>query len=175
ASIGQWGLGRTARNAAAGSCRSPWRPEGRRYGGATSHRTIRARRSGGGVDRGAASWKGGAVPELDTFSRVAQQAVAAASQRLREAAAAEKRIQYKSAIDLVTDTDREVEGLIVDQLRRAFPDHLIVGEEGSAGRAVARPRPGQYAWYIDPLDGTTNFAHGHPHFAVSVGLARDDE
>jgi len=101
--------------------------------------------------------------------------VAAASQYLREAVRVEKRIEYKSAIDLVTDTDRRVEALVVEHLHRAFPDHLIVGEESSAGRAPARPRAGQYAWYLDPLDGTTNFAHGHPHFAVSLGLARDDE
>ena len=115
------------------------------------------------------------MPDIDELARVAQAAVAAASGYLREAARAEKRIEYKSDIDLVTDTDRHVETLVVEHLRRAFPDHLIVGEESSAGRAPARPRPGQYTWYIDPLDGTTNFAHGHPHFAVSLALARDDE
>src|SRR5262245_49352522 len=112
------------------------------------------------------------APEL---VRVAHQAADEAARYLRGAAGAQQRIEYKGAIDLVTDTDRAVEALVVERLRQAFPDHLIVGEEGSAGQTPPRPRAGQYAWYIDPLDGTTNFAHGHPHFAVSLGLARDGE
>jgi myo-inositol-1(or 4)-monophosphatase len=115
------------------------------------------------------------MPDIDDLERVARAAVSAASDYLRDAATAEKRIHYKSAIDLVTDTDRHVEALVIDRLRNAFPDHLIVGEEGSSGVPPARPRPGQYAWYLDPLDGTTNFAHGHPHFAVSLALAHDAE
>jgi myo-inositol-1(or 4)-monophosphatase len=113
------------------------------------------------------------MSDLDQFARIAEQTVDAAVHYLRAAAAAERRIQYKSPLDLVTDTDRAVEALMLERLGRAFPDHLIVGEEGSAGRGPARPAAGQYAWYVDPLDGTTNFAHGHPHFAVSLGLARD--
>ncbi len=58
------------------------------------------------------------------------------------------------------------EALIVTRLRREFPDHAIVAEEGSAG-AAARAK---YTWHVDPLDGTTNFAHGYPCFAVSIGL-----
>jgi myo-inositol-1(or 4)-monophosphatase len=111
-------------------------------------------------------------PEL---IRVAHDAADEAVRYLREAVSGHKRIEYKGDINLVTDTDHAVEALVVARLRRAFPDHLIVGEEGSAGQSPARPRPGQYAWYIDPLDGTTNFAHGHPQFAVSLGLARDAE
>jgi myo-inositol-1(or 4)-monophosphatase len=115
------------------------------------------------------------MSDMADFEPVAAAAATAASEYLREAAAAEKRIHYKSAIDLVTDTDRQVEALVVERLRDAFPDHLIVGEEGSSGGTPPRPRAGQYAWYLDPLDGTTNFAHGHPHFAVSLALARDAE
>jgi myo-inositol-1(or 4)-monophosphatase len=111
-------------------------------------------------------------PEL---IRVAHDAADEAVRYLREAVSGHKRIEYKGDINLVTDTDHAVEALVVARLRHAFPDHLIVGEEGSAGQSPARPRPGQYAWYIDPLDGTTNFAHGHPQFAVSLGLARDAE
>jgi len=113
--------------------------------------------------------------DLGRFLGVAHQTVDAASQRLRAAVGARPRIEYKSAIDLVTDTDRAVEALVIERLRAAFPDHLIVAEEGSAGGPPARPRLEQYAWYLDPLDGTTNFAHGHPHFAVSLALARGDE
>jgi myo-inositol-1(or 4)-monophosphatase len=109
------------------------------------------------------------------FARVAAAAADEAARHLRNASGRQQRVEYKGAIDLVTETDRAVEALLVERLRRAFPDHLIVGEEGSAGRPLAHPRPGQFAWYIDPLDGTTNFAHGHPQFAVSLGLARDGE
>ena len=110
---------------------------------------------------------------LEQFAHVARAAVDDASQRLREAFGAPTPIEYKGAVDLVTAVDREVETLVAGALHAAFPDHLVVGEEASSGRPPARPRAGQYAWYLDPLDGTTNFAHRHPHFAVSLGLALD--
>ena len=110
---------------------------------------------------------------LEQFAHVARAAVDDASQRLREAFGAPTPIEYKGAVDLVTAVDREVEALVAGALHAAFPDHLVVGEEASSGRPPARPRAGQYAWYLDPLDGTTNFAHRHPHFAVSLGLALD--
>ena len=71
-----------------------------------------------------------------------------------------------SARDLVTDADRAAEALIVGRIRERFPEHGIVAEEGGA----AEPGPGAGTWIIDPLDGTTNFAHGLPHFAVSIAL-----
>ena len=110
---------------------------------------------------------------LEQFAHVARAAVDDASQRLREAFGAPTPIEYKGAVDLVTAVDREVEALVAGALHAAFPDHLVVGEEASSGRPPARPRAGQYAWSLDPLDGTTNFAHRHPHFAVSLGLALD--
>ncbi len=94
---------------------------------------------------------------------------------LRSAVGRPQQVEHKSAIDLVTETDRAVEALITGRLQRAFPDHVVIGEEASAGAAPKRPPADRYAWYCDPLDGTTNFAHGHPHFAVSLGLARGDE
>lgn len=115
------------------------------------------------------------MTELRDFMRVARAAVDDACRRLRDTSGGQQRIEYKGVIDLVTDTDRAVEALMVERLRRAFPDHCIVAEEGSAGRRLQRPPPGQYAWFLDPLDGTTNFAHGHPHFSVSLGLGRDDD
>jgi myo-inositol-1(or 4)-monophosphatase len=115
------------------------------------------------------------MSELDRFAAVARDVIDAAGRELREAIGAQKRIAYKSAIDLVTDTDHAVEALIVERLGRAFPDHVIVGEEGSAGGRPLRPAADQYAWYVDPLDGTTNFAHCHPQFSVSIGLARGAE
>lgn len=95
-----------------------------------------------------------------------------ASPRLRAAWRGAKRVEYKGAIDLVTETDREIEELITARLRQAFPDHVIVGEEASSGSELARPQADEYCWYLDPLDGTTNFAHGFPQFATSLALAR---
>lgn len=73
--------------------------------------------------------------------------------------------EYKGDVDLVTEADRSSEKLIVERLGAAFPDHGIYGEEGSRRRLDA-----EYRWYVDPLDGTTNFAHGFPVFCVSMGL-----
>jgi len=80
-----------------------------------------------------------------------------------------KTISYKGEVDIVTESDRRSEKLIVARLREHFPDHGIVAEEGGGGAADAR-----CCWYVDPLDGTTNFAHGYPCFAVSIGLLEDD-
>ena len=115
------------------------------------------------------------MADLYDFRRVAHDAVAAAARHLRAVAGGQQAVEHKGDIDLVTATDRALETLIGERLLSAFPDHLIVGEEASAGRTPPRPPPGRWAWYLDPLDGTTNFAHGHPHFAVSLGLLRDGE
>ena len=73
--------------------------------------------------------------------------------------------EYKGEADLVTDADRASEELIVSRLHERWPEHSIVGEEGSR-----RTSDSSYRWYVDPLDGTTNFAHGYPVFCVSIGL-----
>ena len=73
--------------------------------------------------------------------------------------------EYKGDVDLVTVADRTVEAYLQEALLLAFPSHGIYGEEGARDRLDA-----EYRWYIDPLDGTTNFAHGFPHFCVSMGL-----
>ena len=75
---------------------------------------------------------------------------------------------FKSPTDLVTVTDREAELVIVDALRAAFPDHGIVSEE-----SPPVPARSAYRWYVDPLDGTTNFAHGYPHCAVCIALEHE--
>ena len=75
------------------------------------------------------------------------------------------RTEYKGDVDLVTEADRTSEKLIVEKLQLAFPNHGIYGEEGARAHLDA-----EYRWYIDPLDGTTNFAHGFPYFCVSLGL-----
>lgn len=77
-------------------------------------------------------------------------------------------INRKGEVDLVTEADREAEAVIVASLRKVFPFHDILAEEGDWGRKESR-----YRWIIDPLDGTTNYAHGFPFFAVSIALAVD--
>src|SRR5262245_28392000 len=72
-----------------------------------------------------------------------------------------------AAVDLVTEYDRRSEALLVDAVRRAFPGDLILAEEGGASGGAGGA---QRRWLIDPLDGTTNFAHGLPFFCVSVGV-----
>lgn len=77
-------------------------------------------------------------------------------------------VACKSRNDFVTEVDRNAEAAIIDIIRRAYPDHAILAEEGggsdtSAGDSGVR-------WIIDPLDGTTNFLHQLPHFAVSIGI-----
>src|SRR5258707_8017498 len=104
---------------------------------------------------------------LTTAENVARQA----DDLLREAVTRPREIEYKGVIDLVTVTDRASEALIVASLREAFPHHAIVGEEGTSIGAAEQT---VYRWHIDPLDGTTNFAHGVPHFSVSIGLAGPD-
>ena len=80
-----------------------------------------------------------------------------------------QKITYKGDVDLVTETDKRSEAIVVGRLRREFPDHRIVAEEGSSGSTAAS----RYEWHVDPLDGTTNFAHGYPCFAVSIALLED--
>jgi myo-inositol-1(or 4)-monophosphatase len=74
-------------------------------------------------------------------------------------------IQKKGPIDLVTEFDVRSERVVRARIAAAFPDHGIVGEEGDKTEA-------ELTWYIDPIDGTTNFAHGHPVFSVAIALYR---
>lgn len=91
---------------------------------------------------------------------------------LRERLDAPREVQRKGTIDLVTDADRASETLITAGIREAFPEHRLVGEEGARGAEAGDAPPSPYGWVIDPLDGTTNFAHRYPHFAVSIALER---
>lgn len=88
-----------------------------------------------------------------------------AGTRLREFFAQGVETEYKGDVDLVTVADRTSEKLIRSRLSEVFPSHGIFGEEGTRDRLDA-----EFRWYIDPLDGTTNFAHGFPQFCVSMGL-----
>ncbi len=73
--------------------------------------------------------------------------------------------ELKGRRDYVSNVDRNAEAAIIETLRKAYPEHRIVAEEsGESGRS-------DYAWIVDPLDGTTNFLHGYPQFAISIALA----
>ena len=78
--------------------------------------------------------------------------------------------EYKGDVDLVTEADRSSEKLIISRIRAQFPEHDIMGEEGGR-RETGSP----FRWYVDPLDGTTNFAHGFPVFCISLGLEHKGE
>jgi myo-inositol-1(or 4)-monophosphatase len=88
-----------------------------------------------------------------------------AGARLREFFSRGVETEYKGGVDLVTVADRTSEKLIRERLAAAFPEHGIYGEEGTRD-GLER----EFRWYVDPLDGTTNFAHGFPQFCVSMGL-----
>lgn len=103
----------------------------------------------------------------EQFLRVAVAAAHEAGEIISAAMNRPKEISYKGEVDIVTETDRKSEEVILARLRREFPDHAIVAEEGGASGAGAAA---EYQWHVDPLDGTTNFAHGYPVFAVSIGL-----
>jgi myo-inositol-1(or 4)-monophosphatase len=78
-------------------------------------------------------------------------------------------IETKSPNDFVTDVDRGAEASIIEVLQEAFPEHAILSEEtGLSGQAQS-----PYRWIIDPLDGTTNFIHGLPQYAISIALERE--
>jgi myo-inositol-1(or 4)-monophosphatase len=98
------------------------------------------------------------IPQASAIAREA-------GARLREFFSAGVETEYKGDVDLVTVADRTVEKLIRTRLGEAFPEHGVYGEEGTRERME-----GEFRWYVDPLDGTTNFAHGFPQFCVSMGL-----
>lgn len=108
------------------------------------------------------------VPELALLQRAQEVAIDLAEQAgeiQRAALKAGTTIHHKGTIDLVTDADIASEKLISAGIRAEFPEHRLTGEEGAVGGDNSG-----YRWLIDPIDGTTNFAHGQPHWAVSICL-----
>ena len=80
-------------------------------------------------------------------------------------------ISNKSEIDLVTESDLASERFIIDRIKTYYPRHSILAEESGATEASDHDSQSDWRWIIDPLDGTTNYAHGYPCFCVSIGLA----
>lgn len=108
---------------------------------------------------------------MNEFLKIAVETAREAGAILRHEFDRPKEISYKGEVDLVTESDRRSEALIVARLREYFPGHAIIAEEGTGAEAAGA----KYCWHVDPLDGTTNFAHGYPCFAVSIGLAEAGE
>ena len=82
-------------------------------------------------------------------------------------------IRYKGdEVDLVTQADKRSERAIVARLTKYFPEHAIAAEEGTGHESASAS---EFCWHVDPLDGTTNFAHGYPCFCVSIALAQRDK
>jgi len=105
-----------------------------------------------------------------TFLQTAVEIAKGAGAILREELQCPPDIAYKGDFDLVTQADRRSEQWIVGRLQESFPEHAIAAEEGTG-----KDTESEYRWHVDPLDGTTNFAHGYPCFCVSMGLARNNE
>jgi len=109
--------------------------------------------------------------EIVGFLSTAWEAANAAGEIIRPSWQQPKLIDYKGAIDLVTSVDKECERTIVEVIRRNFPDHSILAEEETELEGAQR----EYRWIVDPLDGTTNFAHGYPQFCVSIALEHNGQ
>jgi myo-inositol-1(or 4)-monophosphatase len=103
---------------------------------------------------------------LDAAIEIAQEA----GKILREEFDRPIQISYKGDVDLVTQADKRSEEAIVAGLTKYFPEHSIAAEEGTGHESST-----EFRWHVDPLDGTTNFAHGYPCFAVSIALAQRGE
>jgi myo-inositol-1(or 4)-monophosphatase len=103
-------------------------------------------------------------PALSDLERLARQA----GEILRLGYEHEHQVDYKEVIDLVTEVDRQSEAFILGEIQRLFPGHQIVSEE----IGLVPGREGDQ-WYVDPLDGTVNYAHGIPIFSVSIAYARN--
>ena len=104
------------------------------------------------------------------YLEVAVEIAREAGKVLREELERPPDIAYKGDFDLVTQADRRSEAIIVSRLQKYFPEHAVAAEEGTG-----KDTGSEFRWHVDPLDGTTNFAHGYPCFCVSMALAQKNE
>jgi myo-inositol-1(or 4)-monophosphatase len=108
------------------------------------------------------------TPDNQVLDRAEETAIMLAREAgalIRDLLHQDRAITHKGMVDLVTDADHASEEIVAGGLSAAFPEHRLIGEEGSRGRETS-----PYGWLIDPIDGTTNYAHRYPHFAVSIAL-----
>ncbi len=108
--------------------------------------------------------------DFEHAKRVGIEAIYRGARVLRDHFGRISQINQKGAFDLVTEADTESEKQIIKTIRKAFPDHAILAEESGANKGNA-----EYQWLIDPLDGTTNYAHQLPIFSIAIALAVHDE
>ncbi|PKN17910.1 MAG: inositol monophosphatase [Deltaproteobacteria bacterium HGW-Deltaproteobacteria-6] len=101
---------------------------------------------------------------MDFAQKMAREAGKLLASKLTE----QHQVHYKGTIDLVTEADKMSEELILTEISRLYPDHGILSEESAVKNEQAKMR-----WIIDPLDGTTNYAHGFPFFCVSIALEKE--
>ena len=106
--------------------------------------------------------------DVDHFRAVAADAALISGRIQKARLGTHLRIENKGELDLVTEVDRACEVAIVARLRRSFPTHDVVAEESAPFLTGS-----EYVWYVDPLDGTTNYAHNYPFFCTSIALTRE--
>ncbi|HEY9856848.1 MAG TPA: inositol monophosphatase family protein, partial [Stenomitos sp.] len=102
---------------------------------------------------------------MQNFRAFAESLAVGAGRILREHQGTTLRVEYKGEIDLVTEVDRASEAYLRARIAEVYPDHEILGEEEGLTTSGSA-----YRWLLDPVDGTTNYAHGFPYYCVSVGL-----
>ena len=107
---------------------------------------------------------------METFRDLAARVARKAGQVLQKRLGRTKRIDYKGAVNLVTEMDFLSEKIIVSEIHKQHPDHGFLAEEKAREQTLS-----PYRWIIDPLDGTTNYAHGYPVYGVSIALERQGE
>jgi len=105
-----------------------------------------------------------------THRHVLEACLKEAGSLIHKAIYQKKKISYKGRLSLVTTTDKQAEAVIIKRLSKNYPDHGLLAEESGA-----RETKSAYRWIIDPLDGTTNFAHGFPMACVSIALTHEDK
>ncbi|HET8632298.1 MAG TPA: inositol monophosphatase family protein [Thermomicrobiales bacterium] len=108
--------------------------------------------------------------EWGDYCAAAEEIARRAGALLLDGLGRDHRVEYKGPVDLVTEVDKRSEAAIVGALAARFPDHRIVAEESGATEGAS-----PYRWLIDPLDGTTNYAHANPYFDVALALQHGDE
>jgi len=108
--------------------------------------------------------------KTNTYFRVSREAALKAGQMLRDNIGQSSEISYKGTVDLVTNFDTQAQRMIIDHISSRFPDHDYLAEEG-----LSQKKGAEFRWVIDPLDGTTNYAHSFPVFTVSIALEKKGE
>jgi myo-inositol-1(or 4)-monophosphatase len=107
---------------------------------------------------------------MSDFLKIAEKSARDAGALLMKLRGADLNVEKKGKVNLVTDADRQSEELIKNAILGKFPDHRFIAEEGTQAKADS-----EYSWLVDPLDGTTNYAHGFPVWCVSIALLKSDE